>query len=268
MAMAESVRDKYCEQATVTEERCNGIEAVFVRAAELAGNGDQRRSVRSGDEETEAVIVFTNDVIDEPAAPALNIEVTVGGMATQVSSGEVTTETISATNYQAPSTAPTRPPTNPPINPPTTRPPTTRPPTTQPPTTRPPTTRPPTPAPVTHEPTPPPAVVYCPQGYSDFGTRYNWGLGKVVIVRTHQECSDRCTRYSGPQYNGGCKAYMSGMYFGMLFCRSYGGASSTFRCAQFAHPTDRGMDSGPIGYIHPQTGQRNLGGNCCTNTTF
>ena len=29
-------------------------------------------------------------------------------------------------------------------------------------------------------------------------------------------------QYSAPQFNGGCKGYRTGMYAGMLFCRSYG----------------------------------------------
>ena len=109
---------------------------------------------------------------------------------------------------------------------------------------------------------------YCREGYDDYGVRYNWGLGKITIVTTHQECSDRCTQFSGRQFSGGCKAYMTGMYFGMLFCRSYGGDFRTQPCAAWASPANKGIGSGALGSIHPMTGQFNFGGNCCSNTTF
>ena len=89
-----------------------------------------------------------------------------------------------------------------------------------------------------------------------------------VSAAGHQACADRCTQYSGPQWSGGCKGYQTGMYVGMLFCRSYGGDLRTTGCASWAVPTDSGMYSGALGGVHPQTNQVNIGGNCCTNTTF
>jgi len=109
---------------------------------------------------------------------------------------------------------------------------------------------------------------YCPDGYDDVGTRYNWALGRITIVFTHEQCSDRCTQFSAPQFNGGCKAYMTGMYFGMLFCRSYGGNFRTMPCPTWGHPNNAGIGSGGLGVVHRITGQQNLGGNCCSNMTF
>ena len=127
----------------------------------------------------------------------------------------------------------------------------------------------PTPAPINSGPTPPPTrYAYCPEGYGDYGVRNNWALGRVTIVSSHEECAARCTLYSAPQFSGGCKGYQTGMYFGMLFCRSYGGNLRTTGCAPWAVPTDSGMGSGALGVVHPQTNQVNVGGNCCTNTTF
>ena len=133
----------------------------------------------------------------------------------------------------------------------------------------------PTSSPVTQKPSAappsaPPSVTpnYCPEGYINDGTRYNWGMGRITIVSAHEQCSDRCTQFSGVQFAGGCKAYMSGMYYGLLFCRSYGGDLRNTACASWAAPGARGVGSGFIGSIHPITGQRNLGGNCCTNTSF
>ena len=62
------------------------------------------------------------------------------------------------------------------------------------------------------------------------------GMGRITIVHFDEECSNRCALYSGVQYNGGCKGYMTGMYFGMKFCRSYGGNAQTQRCASWANP--------------------------------
>ena len=127
---------------------------------------------------------------------------------------------------------------------------------------------PPTPCP-SPSPTPSPTPAdYCPPGYGDYGTRYNWGLGKITLVTTHTQCSDRCSQFSGPQFNGGCKAYMTGMYFGMLFCRSYGGNLRTQPCPSWAVPTDPGFFSGALGSSHTDTNQENIGGNCCSNSTF
>ena len=92
-------------------------------------------------------------------------------------------------------------------------------------------------------PTPAPTLEdYCPAGYDDYGTRYNWGVGKITIVSAHQECADRCTQYSAPQYAGGCKGYMTDMYYGMLFCRSYGGTARTQACASWARPRTPGSN--------------------------
>ena len=109
---------------------------------------------------------------------------------------------------------------------------------------------------------------YCPEGYGDYGVRYNWGLGQITIVATHQQCADRCSLYSAPQFNGGCKAFMTGMYYGMLFCRSYGGNFRTQPCASWAAPGDPGVASGAIGSVSDRTNQENVGGNCCSNSTF
>ena len=61
---------------------------------------------------------------------------------------------------------------------------------------------------------------------------------------------------------------MSGMYFGMLFCRSYGGERRSTPCAPWAHPSQSGISSGALGSTHPRTNAVNVGGNCCSNMTF
>jgi hypothetical protein len=109
--------------------------------------------------------------------------------------------------------------------------------------------------------------VYCPTGYGDYGTRFNWGLGKITVVHSHAECAARCTRYAGHQYNGGCKTYMTGMYAGMVFCRSYGGNARSMPCAAWAVPNHPGMFSGALGHVHGRTHQENVGGNCCSRTS-
>ena len=109
---------------------------------------------------------------------------------------------------------------------------------------------------------------YCPCGYHDYGVRYSLGLGRITIVSSHQECADRCTTFSGPEYSGGCRGVMTGMYMNMLFCRSYGSVAHATACAAWASPTHPGMNSGPLGTHRPQTNQFNVGGNCCSNTTF
>ena len=128
----------------------------------------------------------------------------------------------------------------------------------------------PTPAQTTPEPTPSPTPPsnYCLEGYADYGVRYNWGLGKITVAFTHEMCSARCSLYAHPRFNGGCKSYLTGMYFGMLFCRSYGGNQRTTRCASWAKPDSRGVGSGVLGSMHPRTNQENIGGNCCSNSTF
>ena len=118
---------------------------------------------------------------------------------------------------------------------------------------------PPTPVPTRHD--------HCPPGYADYGTRPNRGLGRITIVTVHQECADRCTLYSAPQFAGGCKGYQTGMYYGMLFCRSYGSKAWTTACAAWAVPWHRGYFSSAIGEIDSRTGQLNLGGTCCSNIT-
>jgi len=116
------------------------------------------------------------------------------------------------------------------------------------------------------EPEPEPTT-YCPAGYTDVGgKRINWGLGAITIVHNHQQCADRCTQFSGVQFNGGCKGFQTGMYFGKLFCRSYGGNYKTTGCAAWALPGSAGMASGAIGDVLPDTGQMNVGGNCCTRS--
>ena len=66
-------------------------------------------------------------------------------------------------------------------------------------------------------------------------------------------------------YSGGCKSYMTGMYFGMLYCRSYGGEAFETTCAAWAVPNNAGFGSGALGSTHARTGQRNIGGSCCTS---
>ena len=129
----------------------------------------------------------------------------------------------------------------------------------------------PTSAPTTSEPTPSPTpapATYCREGYGDYGVWYNWGIGKITIATSHEACSARCTQYSAPQYLGGCKGYMTGMYYGMLYCRSYGGNLRTTGCAPWAVPTNPGEQSGALGSVHPRTNTVNFGGNCCSNSTF
>ena len=108
---------------------------------------------------------------------------------------------------------------------------------------------------------------YCPAGYGDYGTRFNQGLGRITVIQNHQQCADRCTQHAGAQYMGGCKGYMTGMYFGMVFCRSYGGNLRTVTCAPWAVPWHKGAFSGELGAVHQRTDQTNIGGNCCTRTS-
>ena len=117
-------------------------------------------------------------------------------------------------------------------------------------------------------PSPPPTRhAYCPAGYADYGVRFNWGLGRITVVTSHAECAARCTQYSASRYNGGCKGYMTGMYSGVVFCRSYGGLVRDMPCAPWAVPWHQGTFSGAVGYIHHATDQRNVGGNCCSRTS-
>ena len=77
---------------------------------------------------------------------------------------------------------------------------------------------------------------------------------------------------------GGCKTFMTGMWAGMLFCRSYGGGTADYGsalnpifsepCARFGSPAHPGMYSGSLGDVHPDTGQENVGGQCCTSTDW
>ena len=287
-----AVKDKYCEEVPTL---CASIESTYVQPLTDDSVGRFRR--QGG---TTAVILFSSDVVSEPDAPALAaISVVVGGTAMEVTAPEGTTVTVMANNFQAPSVSPTASPTTAQqclksidaggehckrrvtdcwqsdvcfdglathdfqywreawylvavaypqcscgIL----------------------TTSEPTPAPTV--PLTPTVNDYCMAGYGDYGTRYNWGLGKIMIVTTHKQCSDRCTQFSGPQFSGGCKAYMTGMYYGMLFCRSYGGNFRTEPCPSWAIPTNPGVGSGALGSLHPSTNQENLGGNCCSNSTF
>ena len=119
--------------------------------------------------------------------------------------------------------------------------------------------QPPTPSPTRH--------AYCPAEYADYGVRFNIGMGRITVVNGHAACAARCTQYADNRYSGGCKGYMSGMYFGMVFCRSYGGNYRTMPCAPWAVPWHKGVFSGEVGTIDPLSGQRNIGGNCCTRTS-
>jgi len=132
----------------------------------------------------------------------------------------------------------------------------------------------PTPTP-TNTPTPtcPPTTSsvqqdYCACGYHDYNVRYTKPLGRITIVGGHEECAGRCSEYSGLQYSGGCRGFMTGMYYGMLFCRSYGANVRDIPCAPWAKPDHPGYYSGPIAEQSVQTGQLNVGGNCCSNITF
>ena len=98
--------------------------------------------------------------------------------------------------------------------------------------------------------------------------RWNQPLGRITTAQTHEACSARCTQYSGPEFMGGCKGYMTGMYFGMLYCRSYGGPTRSMGCASFSQPSNQGLFSGELGSTHPRTNNVNVGGNCCQNMTF
>lgn len=109
---------------------------------------------------------------------------------------------------------------------------------------------------------------YCPTGYLDYGTRYNAGLGRINIVTAHEECAARCTTYSGTQYDGGCRSYMTGMYFGSLYCRSYGKNARTKPCPYWSKPGNKGIGSGAFGSVHGETNQENIGGQCCSNMTW
>jgi len=130
---------------------------------------------------------------------------------------------------------------------------------------------------VTSTPTPPPTCAlasssaapdYCPCGYHDYGVRYSKPLGRITIVKTHQQCADRCSTFSGPEYAGGCKGYLTGMYTGVLWCRSYGSVDHTITCPFWAKPDHPGQFSGALDSFRPVTGQKNIGGNCCSNITF
>ena len=114
----------------------------------------------------------------------------------------------------------------------------------------------------------PPPPNYCRAVYDDVGVRWNFGVGLITITASHETCSARCTRYSAPEYLGGCKGYMTGMYYGMLFCRSYGGNVRSTPCAPWAHPSEPGYFSGALGSTDPRTNNVNVGGNYCQNTTF
>jgi len=124
----------------------------------------------------------------------------------------------------------------------------------------------------TPDPTPAPTTDvtdnYCEAGYDDIGVRWNYAIGKITITATHETCSARCTQYAGREFLGGCKGFMTGMYSGMLFCRSYGGNFRTTPCAPWAHPSHAGMYSGALGWVDPRTNTQNVGGRCCQNITF
>ena len=50
-----------------------------------------------------------------------------------------------------------------------------------------------------------PHASYCPDGYADLPQRFDWPLGKIVIVDNAEQCSARCDQYSDERWNGGCK---------------------------------------------------------------
>ena len=105
---------------------------------------------------------------------------------------------------------------------------------------------------------------YCPDGYTNRDTRHDRAQGRITVVTTHQECADRCTTFAGAQYNGGCKGFQTGMFDGMLLCKSYGGSVRSTDCASWAYPDDPGTASGNLGTVFAATNQLNVGGNCCT----
>ena len=112
--------------------------------------------------------------------------------------------------------------------------------------------------------TPDAGATYCPAGYTNITHRFNLGLGKIIIVTEHQHCADRCAQFSGEQFMGGCKGYVSGMYMGMLFCRSYGGNLPPSRpCPSWGVPWSPGLFSGGLGSKDARTNQVNVGGQCC-----
>jgi len=115
----------------------------------------------------------------------------------------------------------------------------------------------------------------CLPGYQNYGLRWARALGRIEIVTSHKACSARCTQYSDRQYAGGCKGFMTGMYDGYLYCKTYGSYSSATlkespnkKCAWFAEQYSPGHNSGELGEVHPRTFQQNLGGRCCMNVTF
>ena len=242
-AMSEVVREKYCKMA---RSACDNIETVYVKEAN-GGTVRHTRHRRQGFG-TEAVILFNTGVLVVPPTPNLPaITVNIGGVSVNAAASAGSADSVQADNYQAPSTSPTPTPTPSPTPAPTTGPS-------------------PIPSP---SPTPAPTrTKYCPEGYDDYRVRYNWGIGRITIVRAHEDCSARCTGFSAPKYSGGCKAYQTGMYNGMLFCRSYGGDRRTMGCAPWAVPTSPGIGSGALGDRHPLTNTVNIGGNCCSNSTF
>lgn len=108
-----------------------------------------------------------------------------------------------------------------------------------------------------------PHASYCPDGYADLTQRFDWPLGKIVIVDNVEQCSARCDQYSGERWNGGCKGYQTGFYFGMQYCRSYGGNVKARPCAPWANPNVGGISSGALGSVHPRTNRVIVGGSCC-----
>jgi hypothetical protein len=104
---------------------------------------------------------------------------------------------------------------------------------------------------------------YCPDGYADLPQRFDQPLGRVIIVDSVSECSARCDQYSGERWNGGCKGYQTGFYYGMQYCRSYGGNVKARTCANWANPNTAGINSGALGSVHPRTQRLIVGGSCC-----
>jgi hypothetical protein len=250
-------------------------EAHAIAAAIEAGSGTERHFVTPDDGTTKYPIVGasarhstqpptsdpTTSPTDAPSQDLSNFERTTQAPSTL----KPTVEPASAPTTATPTTSPTDAPSQDPVNfERTTQAPSTRKPTVEPGFLSSPPTQAPTCAPTTSLVAPD----YCPCGYHDYGIRYNKGLGRITITTSHEACADRCTQFSGAEYSGGCRGFMTGMYFNMLFCRSYGANARTTPCAPWAKPDHAGMWSGALGSLREQTGQLNIGGNCCTNTTF
>lgn len=102
--MADAVTDKVCE---LKPAQCADIETGYVKQSDAPNV--TRRQMRSVNQAagTDAVIVYKKTAVVQPDAIALiSVEITLGGTAVVADSEEGTTETITASNYQAPSMSP------------------------------------------------------------------------------------------------------------------------------------------------------------------